>query len=518
VKEAGSRGGGLAPADWAVMAALMALGLVPRLFYFSGFGLGDDLIFRREVVHVLVSHAVLPDNQAYRFGWWFPTALSSRIFGAGELGLILPYVVAATLGTGLVYALGKALWGRPGGVIAALLLITHPLDFAWSTMLTNDIILSVFSAATILLVLRALETESVIGKRRRWILAAVALWLAFHTKVSALLLVPAIALICLGRRHRLDRHFLCFVATAALLFGVSVVVIYVYTGDPFFPYNAELFFQGLTGPNAFQRQVTPETFWYFPRLFFLPDHLGDLLFSIYPHVLVGLALGAVFLRIRTSWAVFWWFLFVFLGMQLNIQRAGEVWVSGFRNVRHMHVFVYPVVLLLAGYLVHLRERRPRLTAALLAVVLLVSAWQCVTTATKTHETFADRRSACRFLATLPRDVVHADEGLHVWCEVQSPAGEPLRTRSLHPNPEPRQAEIAAITSGYLVTGGGREPYYGCPHCIPKASELPPGRWRLLWERTGPAPAPWREEPLRIWVAPDPRLRLGSGTEGENATP
>ncbi|HYV66798.1 MAG TPA: glycosyltransferase family 39 protein, partial [Myxococcales bacterium] len=121
------------PRDVAWMLVLMACALAPRLYWASGVGLSDDFIFRGEVSGVL-HQQVLPDNQAYRFSWWFPTALSCRLFGLTELGLIFPFTATATLGVALVYLLGKTFWGRPGGIIAALLLATYPLDFAWSTM------------------------------------------------------------------------------------------------------------------------------------------------------------------------------------------------------------------------------------------------------------------------------------------------------------------------------------------------------------------------------------------------
>ena len=38
----------------------------------------------------------------------------------------------------VVYLLGKTLWGLPGAVIATVLLLVVPIDFAWSTMLAND--------------------------------------------------------------------------------------------------------------------------------------------------------------------------------------------------------------------------------------------------------------------------------------------------------------------------------------------------------------------------------------------
>ena len=128
------------PRDVAWMLVLTALALAPRLYWASGIGLSDDFILRGEVNAVL-NKQILPDNQAYRFSWWFPAALSCRIFGLTELGLILPFTVTATLAVGLLYLFGKTLWGRPGGIIAALLLAAYPLDFAWSTMVTTDTLL-----------------------------------------------------------------------------------------------------------------------------------------------------------------------------------------------------------------------------------------------------------------------------------------------------------------------------------------------------------------------------------------
>src|SRR5262249_54758628 len=147
---------------------------------------GDDFIFRGEISTIVWQHTIVPDNQAYRFLWWLPTAVTCRLFGLNELGLVMPVTAAAVIGIGLVYALGVALYGRAGGVIAALLVIVTPLDFAWSTMMTNDIILSAVEAATVLLVLHALDEDDPVRKRRRWLLAGVGVWLAFHGKLSGL--------------------------------------------------------------------------------------------------------------------------------------------------------------------------------------------------------------------------------------------------------------------------------------------------------------------------------------------
>jgi hypothetical protein len=104
----------------------MAVGLVGRLVYASGIGLADDFVFRGNIGIILMSRWVAADNQAYRFVWWLPTALSCRIFGLNEFGLILPFTVTAMLGLALVYVFAKALWGRVGAIIAAALLIVAP--------------------------------------------------------------------------------------------------------------------------------------------------------------------------------------------------------------------------------------------------------------------------------------------------------------------------------------------------------------------------------------------------------
>ena len=61
----------------------------------------------------------------------------------------------------------------------------------------------------------------------------------------------------------------------------------------------------------------------------------------------------------------------------------------------------------------------------------------------------------------------------------------------------RRSELAGA-HGYVVTGGGREPRYGCVECVPTARELEGrARWLLL-EVAGPPPSSWRPEPLRVW--------------------
>jgi hypothetical protein len=495
----------LTTADLPWIAGLLGAYVALRVLYWSGFGLGDDVIFRHNIAMIVQSGQVAADNIAYRFTWWLPTALSCRILGLTEVGLILPTIVMAAAGLVLVYAFGTALWGRPGGIIAALLLLVVPLDFAWSTMFVNDFFLAVLSAATMLLVLRAPLAPDVVRRRRLWTLAGVCLWLGYHAKVSVLLLFPAIAVVCFARRHQLDREFRYFVGTAAALYAASALGAYVFTGDPLAPYHAENRFGGAVGPRALtSHPLTRDVFLTYPRLLFHPDHLGDRLYSVYPHLLVACALLAPLLGLRTAWPVFWWLCFVFLGMQFAVNRVDGGWTSLARNVRHTIVFVYPMVLLLTGYLVGLRARWPRATDLLLLVVLAFGLRESVRTAEKTKQAFEDRRQALGFIASLPPKPIYSDFQICTFLPAI-----PMSTRpqclEVAGDETARRARLAAIQSGYLVTGGGREPHYGCFECIPLAREVDPAQWRLLREFPGPAvPQPWRPEAVRVWerVPPD----------------
>ena len=104
----------------------------------------------------------------------------------------------------------------------------------------------------------------------------------------------------------------------------------------------------------------------------------------------------------------------------------------------------------------------------------------------------------------PRKPVYSDIQLGWSIPVHAAGSAPIVFQALEMDTVEATVQIATIKTGYLVTGGGREPYYGCTDCIPSADELPPGRWRLLKEFPGPThPTRWRREPARVWEAVSP---------------
>jgi hypothetical protein len=492
-------------ADVAIGAGLVVAGLGIRLWCWSGVGLGDDPIFWNFMGMLLGNGSVPPGNLGYRFTWWLPTALVAQAIGQNELSMVVPYLGYSLLGIALVYAFARTLWGRWAAVVAAGLVAVHPLDVTWSTMITNDIALSFFLMLTMFAFLRALAHTDPVARRRAWVGAAVGLFLCYHSKVNGILLVPALGAIAYARRGRVADGW-WFLGPLLVLFGASAVVSYAFTGSVIGPVYSEIAWQGLRSDPVGHR-VTPSVLLIYPRLLFLPDHLGDLLNGIYPHALFLLLLLSLPLRLRVEPALWWWFLAVFFGMEFNMSRIDGHWAAGFRNIRHAHVFVYPLVLLLTGYLVALRARWPRLATASCVLLAATGLWQARAAATKTQVAFADCREACRFLATVPLDVMYLDDIMRIRCLTL--AMDTARTWTLPALPAasaPRAAALAKVEHGYVVTGGGREPIYGYPGQIFRAADLPAGRADVIFERDGPVDPVWRPEPLRVWKL---RPRLGA---------
>jgi len=487
--------------DLALILLLTAVGMGLRLAWYSGYGLGDDILIRHAVSWFLDSGLSPSLNYAYRFAWWGPTMLSGLVLGTTDVAVVLPTIIAATVAFPLIYATGAALWGRPGGIMSAALLAVVPLDFAWSTMVTPDIVCSAFILGGMLAILRAPMAPTSRRRRQLLALAAVLAWLSFHVKVSVGLMgLPILATFWL-HRHALGRDLAAFFGVALILFGMTAFTSFAISGDPFLPYTSEIVAQGLVGPAAAEWHVlTWPVFMHFPRAVFVSDQYGNVLFGGLPPLLVLVGVLGPLLGLRLRAPEIWiWLVVMALGLQFNFQRAEGVWVAGFRNIRHVHGIVHPMVLLTAGSLVALRGRSRPAFAVASTALLAFGLWQSIGTARLTQVSFADRRAACKVLLGLPPKVIYSDFQIETGCSIED-GGVTLKVDTVKSLPGPERTDtIANLGDVYVVTGGGREPHYGCVDCIPLAQELDPSAWTLLWEGPpGPSPTKWRAERIRIW--------------------
>jgi 4-amino-4-deoxy-L-arabinose transferase-like glycosyltransferase len=135
-------------------------------------------------------------SEVYAFPWLYPywQAVSLALFGnqLGALRLVSALLGALTIPA--VYGLGRALFDRPTGLAAALLLATFPPHLHFSRLGLNNIADPLFGTLALVLLVRGQHNH----KRGAFVLGGVCLGLTQYFYEGGRLLFPPLALIGLG--------------------------------------------------------------------------------------------------------------------------------------------------------------------------------------------------------------------------------------------------------------------------------------------------------------------------------
>ncbi len=143
--------------------------------------------------------------------------LLTSLFGDSDFVLRLPSAVFGAAAVPIVFAFGRALFGRRAGWIAALLLTVHPLHVAYSREARVYPLLLCLTMLTLLALWRALGSDT----RRAWLLFALALVAVCYSHFYGLFLAAAAALAILlwGQDGRARLRGLAAVGLAGLAFA-----------------------------------------------------------------------------------------------------------------------------------------------------------------------------------------------------------------------------------------------------------------------------------------------------------
>lgn len=135
----------VAARDLAIVVALAAL---PRLWFFAGAVLPDDMVYVSQI------------DQIRRGGWpeisaanlWAARPLllmamraSLALLGWNDAGLVAPFFASSLALIACVYLVAAKFAGRNAGLVAALALAVCPLDLVYSTTVANDLLASAFA-------------------------------------------------------------------------------------------------------------------------------------------------------------------------------------------------------------------------------------------------------------------------------------------------------------------------------------------------------------------------------------
>lgn len=152
-------------------------------------------------------------------GFWFQVA-SAKLFGYNGVSLLLPEALAGVLAVAVLYHLVQRRFGRPAGLIAALVLAVTPVSVAASRNNIIDSILVLF----LLLGAWAGQIATETGRLRWLLLAAALVGLGFNVKMlEAYLVVPAFGVLyLLGAPVAWRTRAIHLALTAVVLLAVSL--------------------------------------------------------------------------------------------------------------------------------------------------------------------------------------------------------------------------------------------------------------------------------------------------------
>lgn len=342
---------------WCAVAAAAVAGAVARVWHLNALGLNaDEAVYSGQGASIADHEALEPFFRIFRaHPLLFQTIVS--LAWRAHLGATAGRWLAVGFGVGtvvLTYQLGKLLYGRRTGLVAATFLLLMPYHVVVSRQILLDVPMAFFATGALYCLARFVRDGAA-----RWLYAGAAvLGLAFLSKESAMLLVGGIYVFFVVSADIRARLRQLVIATAVLAAMAAA-----------FPLALTLSGGGHTGRNylAWQLLRRPNHSWLF-YLTDVPHAMGPLL--------VGAALAVfVLLRHERTWRE------RLLGCWISVPLLlFELWpVKGFQYLLPLA----PAVAVLAGRAVvrvpqllaprHARVAGPA-AAAVVCLTLVVPTW------------------------------------------------------------------------------------------------------------------------------------------------
>ena len=491
------------------LAVLAAIPL--RLFFFAGYGLGDDYIFVYTPLRALETGRLdFTDFRTNPLLMVIPQVLAFLLLPVDDFSFVLPVFLYA-LGTHVMSVLlVRDVMGARAALFTSLLFLASPFESLASTSFSLDYGLAFYSVACAWSCHRGLRH----GRSAPMALAGVLLACAFLVKFAAVLLVPVVGLATLAG-WRQWRRWLVFWGAFVMALGLVSVAFAVLAGDPLQWLHARAY-------PAFGHDVTSmlgRVLAQYPRyvLWKDPDY-GLWLFGWTGMLGIAGMIAAVVLAAARRNApgrglvllgLFYVLLFNFAPHKVDFTH----YFSHPRIFRYL-AQVAPCLYVGGTFVLDALWRRGAVAGKIVAggVLAVVCGFGLAQMSTVTEPSWdpgADGRALSRlFRDDPPRGpiAIHGDQ----WnCDRLSDMNFPESRRwrfDCHSflQSEEKRTFLEAIDHGYVITGGGALAWYSLRPWVLNLTELgfvPGPDWELVMERPAPV-RPWRTEPLRVWRVRD----------------
>jgi hypothetical protein len=402
---------------------IIILALLIRMLCFSGFVLGDDPNYADDARTILDgSYPPLCDLCVFSFRPVLLYAISASLkwLGWSEFNFVLPILLSSLISIYLIYRLGELLFDRHTGLLAALLLTVYPLDVVHATTMSNDIMLGMLVALSMLLLLTGLKSA---GWKSLLSFAAggSALGIATGVKINAIPLIGLFILIllyCAWKEGRFNRGSLLFFISWALIQMIFSVTYYLKTGDFLAHIHAELIFNKKFNPSGFVSTASSlkDALLYYPQYMLCLKAEGHPDYEFYPYGFVYpvFLLGVPYFIYRREGKVvipLVWFASVFLLMEFAPLRITPFYQPIHRLIRFLSIISIPA-LLVVGYFARqvFREgcRGKLLASFLIAGLVSTSLHQAYRKSYCYRDSMSDARNAYEIIRHMPYKRIISD--------------------------------------------------------------------------------------------------------------
>ncbi len=341
--------------------------LALRLIFFAGMGTSDPLWYSKAAANI--GQGIDQDNIATlstRIGLTYPVGFIYKILGVNDFSSALFNLITSIGSIILMFYFGKLFFNEKVGLLSAFLFAIFPLEIVYATKLTSDFPAAFFMGLGLYFFLY----QEIKAEKKQWpyyFLSGIMIGVGYLIRESMLVIALFFIAYMIYKRKIAKEYFLVPIGVLLILV-LEMAFFFSLTGDPLYRTHAsqEILKESMEQHDYYGRLDFPQGLFHYPWLF-LTDHT---LTFFYMFVLLSIAY-CLWKRKKETYILLLWFIPMLL--YISFGSGSLTSYVPIRAVdRYTSIFNMPALLLLAFFLLDLKERMRKWIVPSVLGFLLIS--------------------------------------------------------------------------------------------------------------------------------------------------
>lgn len=210
------------------LAALLLVAAAARGLFFTGLQVGDDIVYSKIALARAEGEWRFSNVHEARLGFLTPLTIAYKLFGPGEVPLVLYNLLCSLSMVAVVFLLGRRFGGDAAGTIAGAVAALHPNLVFFASECHTDTPVAFWQALSVWVFVTAWDVER---PAKRLALAGALIGWAWLHKEHAIFLLPLFAGHWIATRRRWTAY-LPMAGAAFAVFAAESLFFAAATGDP----------------------------------------------------------------------------------------------------------------------------------------------------------------------------------------------------------------------------------------------------------------------------------------------